>query len=128
MVVGDMKTGGYSLIRDGFKYDWNYDETTGTKTKYYMAPATDFDKVSKRQIERYGLEKLGYETIAGKECLKVSAQKPIQATTWTWKGIPFKTVSKISNMTIVMEVVDFNQEEVDADIFRIPASVEFTER
>jgi hypothetical protein len=121
------KVGGSSLVNDGFKYNWDYNSQTGNKMKFYSAPMTDFSKVRKEDIERYKMKDLGFETIAGKSCQKVSVEKPVEAVTWTWEGIPMKTLSKFGGNEVSMEVLELKEENVPASKFVIPEGITFNE-
>ncbi len=127
MEMMGQKTGGSALVRDGFRYSWSYDATEGTKTKFYTSAYTEFDKVSKEDIDRYKMKNLGFETIAGKKCTKVSVEEPIVATTWTWEGLPMKTVTKISGKDVTMEALEVKEDGIPASKFEVPDGIKFTE-
>ena len=125
MVMMGQKTGGSALVRDGYRYTWSYNTTEGSKMKFYSAPYTEFEKVSKDDIERYKMKDLGFETIAGKKCRKVSVEKPVETITWTWEGIPIKTVTKFGGKDIAMEAVTITEEDIPATRFDIPEGITF---
>ncbi len=127
MIIMDTKTGSQSIITDGYKYDWNYDETSGRKTKYKLYATTDYENVSAKDIERYGIEKHGYEDILGKKCLKVTMKKPAEATTWIWNGTPLKTISKYAGNEVIIEAIEIREGKVDDHLFELPSEVSFTE-
>jgi hypothetical protein len=121
------KAGGYALIIDGYRYTWNYDATEGSKMKFYSAAAVDYENVSDKDKERYGLEKHGYEMVAGKRCLKVTMEKPVKATSWIWEGIPLKTISQFAGQDVTMEATEVNVGKADKPVFNIPESIKFVE-
>ncbi|HPR31327.1 MAG TPA: hypothetical protein PLK12_04490 [Prolixibacteraceae bacterium] len=127
MTIMGNKTGGKALVLDGYRYNWEYDQSEGTRMKFYSAAATDYENVSQKDKERYGIEKHGYEEIAGKRCLKVTLEKPVKSTVWVWEGIPLKTVSNFAGQDVVMEAVEIKTGGVDASLFQIPGGITFTD-
>lgn len=127
MMIMGQKAGGFTLVSDGYRYTWSYDTPQGSKMKFYSAEAVDYENVSDKDKERYGLEKQGYETIAGKRCLKVSMEKPVKATSWIWEGIPMKTITQFAGQDVTMEAVEINVGKTDASKYQIPESIQFTE-
>ncbi len=125
--IGDTKYGSKTLIRDGYSYSWDYDKSEGRKFKHYMA-VTNYDEVSDKDIERYGIKKLGYETVLGKNCLKVSTEKPVKSTTWVWNNIPIKTAAIFSGKEVIMEALKIDIGNVDKKIFDLPKEIVFTEQ
>jgi hypothetical protein len=125
-IMGE-KAGGKSLTVEGYRYNWSYDATEGTRMKFYAAPATDYDDISKEDIERYGIEKHGYEEVAGKNCLKVTTQKPVKATVWVWESIPMKTVSSFAGNEVVMEAVEVKTNSIGNVSFELPEGITFTD-
>ncbi|MDD4210234.1 MAG: hypothetical protein PHI52_07865, partial [Bacteroidales bacterium] len=100
--------------------------TTGTKMKYYQS-VTDYDDVSAKDIERYGIKKHGYEDILGKKCLKVTTEKPAKSTTWIWKNIPLKTEADFGGNKVLMEAIEISTDNVDSKRFDLPAGITFSE-
>lgn len=121
------KSGTYSYIIDGYKYDYNIGSTEGTKMPYYASATTDYDDVSAEDIKKYGIEMLGNETIAGKDCQVVSIKSPIASKVWIWEGIPMKTVSKLGKEDFIMEISEIETGDVDAGKFELPEGVTFSE-
>ncbi|NCC71964.1 MAG: hypothetical protein EOM06_01085 [Sphingobacteriia bacterium] len=126
MEIMGNKSGTKSLVLDGWKYQWDIDSNSGTKSKFYQS-VTDYDKVSEKEIERYGIQKHGYETIAGKNCLKVTTEKPAKSTSWIWENIPLKTEAVFAGNQVLVEVVEIKEGNVDPDVFKLPDGVTFTE-
>lgn len=125
-IMGE-KAGGMTLTTDGYMYKWDYDATEGTRMKYYAAQATDYDNISKDDIERYGIEKHGYEDVAGKKCLKVTTKKPIESTVWIWENIPMKTISSFGGNEVVMEAVEVVTGNIGDVSFELPEAITFTD-
>ncbi|MBN1116280.1 MAG: hypothetical protein JXA77_03680 [Bacteroidales bacterium] len=125
MIIGQ-KTGDKKIVVDGFQYLWNYDETEGTKSKFYQT-VTDYEKVSEKDIKRYGIDKIGYEDIIGRKCLKVTMEKPVKSTIWVWNGIVLKSESDIAGNKVLMEAVEINEGIVDKAFFILPENITFRE-
>jgi len=127
MLIMGEKSGSKSLIIDGLQYQWSDDSDTGTKRNYYQA-VTDYDQVSESDIKRYGIQKHGYEEILGKQCLKVTTEKPAQSTIWIWNNIPLKTEAVFAGNKVTMEAIELSEGAVNNDLFELPAGVTFTEQ
>ena len=126
MLIMDEKHGSKSLILDGFSYSWDLDAEQGTKMKFYAA-VTDYDNVSEKDIEKYGIKKHGHEDVLGKECLKVSTEEPVKSTIWMWNNIPLKTEAEFGGEPVLMEAVEINIGKVDAAKFTLPDNIEFVD-
>jgi len=127
MIMMGQKTGSSAIVRDGYRYDWSFNTNEGTKNKFYTAEYVEFENVSKEDIERYKMKDHGYETIAGKKCRKVSVEKPVVATTWTWEGLPIKTTTQFAGNDVIMEALEVREEAIPASRFEIPSGITFTE-
>lgn len=126
MLIMDEKHGSKSLILDGFSYSWDLDAEQGTKMKYYAA-VTDYEEVSEKDIEKYGIKKHGHEDVLGKECLKVSTEEPVKSNIWMWNNIPLKTEAEFGGEPVLMEAVEINIGKVDAAKFTLPDNIEFVD-
>ncbi|MBU2555588.1 MAG: hypothetical protein KKF98_14120 [Bacteroidetes bacterium] len=126
LIIMGQKTGDKSIVLDGYKYQWGFDSSEGSKRKFFQT-VTDYEKVSKKDIERYGIVKQGYEEFLGKKCLKVSVEKPSKATIWVWNGIPLKTEAVFGGQTVLSEAVEINLETIDETFFKPPGDVIFQE-
>jgi len=127
MDLGSMTVVSKSIIRDGFKYDFKDDSNEGSRFKYFAPASTDYSKVSKEDIDRYGIKLHGNENILGRSCEVVSMQKPMESKVWMWKNIPMKTWSKMGMGEIVSEAVVLREEAVPADKFKLPEGITFKE-
>lgn len=125
MIMGQ-KAGGYTLVLDGFRYSWDYDANEGAKMKFYAAEATDYEHISAKDKERYGLETHGYEEVCGKRCLKVTMEKPMKATVWMWESIPLKTVSSYGGQDVIMEALEIRS-STEPSKFELPSGINFLE-
>ena len=126
MIVAGQKVGDRSIVRDGYRYSWGYDSNEGRKSKFYQT-VTDYEKVSEKDIERYGIARHGHEDILGRKCLKVTIEKPAKSTIWVWNGIVLKTEAVFSGHSVLMEAVEINTGTIDEAFFKLPANVEFPE-
>lgn len=126
LIISGQKMGDKAVVIDGFQYNWGYDSKEGRKRKFRQT-VTDYEKVSERDIKRYGIVKQGYEEVLGKKCLKVSIEKPAKSTVWVWKGIALKTEAVFSGNQVLMEAVEINLENVDGAFFKLPEGVSFPE-
>ncbi len=121
------KTGSYSYVIDGYKYDYSTGETEGSKMKFYGAQSYNYDDVSQKDIERYGLEFHADEVVSGKTCKVISITSPVETKVWIWEGIPMKTITKMGKEDIVMEIEFLETGNVDASKFVLPDSINFVE-
>ena len=81
-------------------------------------------------IEKYKIQELGTETVAGRQCTKYSEQitqmgQTVNVEVWVWKGIALKTVMKLGDTEIVSQTATEIQENptIDPKMFEIPADV-----
>ena len=126
LIIFGEKSGSNSLVKDGFKYMWELNSETGSKSKFYQA-ATDYDNISEKDIQRYGIEKHGYEEILGRKCLKVTTEKPAKSTIWIWNGIPLKTEAVFGGNEVVMEAIEISMGNVNNKLFELPSTVTFSD-
>ena len=83
--------------------------------------------------DKYKIKELGEETIIGKPCKKYSLEMSqmgmdVSVTTWVWKGISLKTISNTSNMAMIEEATEIQENvAVDAANFAIPDDFNITE-
>ena len=120
------KTGSKSLVLDGYKYNWDFDDESGTKSRFYHA-TTNYDEVSDEDIKKYGIQKHGYEEIMGKKCLKVTTEKPVKSTSWVWNNIPLRTEAVYAGNNMIMEVIEISTSNIDEKIFEMPEGITFSE-
>jgi len=125
LIMGEKKNGSCTLIRDGSRYTWNFDSKEGQCYKNYRAPKNSYDELSQRQIERYGIKRLGEEEILGRMCQKLSSEKPAKTLQWIWKGIALKSVSEFGKQKVTIDVVELTEGQVDESKFEMPDRVVF---
>lgn len=125
MIMGE-KSGDQSIILDGYQYQWQYNANEGTKRKFHHT-ITDYNQVSERDIQRYGIVKHGYENFLGKNCLKVTVEKPSKATIWVWNGIVLKTEATFGGQKVLTEALEIITANVDEKKFTLPDDVRFNQ-
>ena len=81
-------------------------------------------------IEKYKIQELGTETVAGRQCTRYSEQtsqmgQTVNVEVWVWKGIALKTVMKLGDTEIVSQTATEIQENptIDPEMFEIPEGV-----
>jgi|GEM_PF-763914 hypothetical protein len=125
LIMGEEKNGSSTLIRDGSRYTWNFDSTEGQCHKNYHAPKNSYDELTQRQIDRYGIKRLGEEEVLGRMCQKLSSEKPAKTLQWIWKGIALKSVSEFGKQEVTIDVVELTEGKVDDSKFEMPDGVVF---
>lgn len=77
-------------------------------------------------ISKYKIEKVGTETVCGKECIKYTESVTEQGqsatvTVCVYKGIPMKSVTSVAGMEITSEVIELTEDAfVIAQLFEVP--------
>lgn len=77
-------------------------------------------------VAKNKIEKVGTDTVCGKECVKYTASVTEQgqsatSTVSVYKGFPMKSVTAVSGMEIVTEVTEFTEDAfVIASMFEVP--------
>lgn len=85
----------------------------------------NFMDLSDAQVEQYKIKTLGMEEVAGKDCIKFSAEisqmgQTAKVTASVWNGIPMKTVTSAMGMDVVAVVTSIEEGPVDAALFELP--------
>lgn len=123
LMINGEKSGDKALIIDGMQHKWSFDATSGTKIKYYQTK-TDYDQISQKDIDRYGIKKHGFEEFMGKNCLKVSTEKP-KSTSWVWENIVIKSETEIAGQKVIMKATEINDYKPAASLFKLPLDITF---
>ncbi len=117
---------------------WTYQIDLGPKTgqkmetpmlKALVSQAKDKElfTANEEMMKSAGAEKLGTETIAGKEC-DVWEIKGANTKVWLWNWVSLKTEMKMGGMEIRMEAVSVKiGEKIPAEKFAIPEGITITE-
>ncbi|MCF8344250.1 MAG: hypothetical protein K9G67_14230 [Bacteroidales bacterium] len=125
LVIAGEKSGSSTLIRDGSRYTWGFDNSEGQCFKNYKAPRNSYDELTQREIDRYGIKIIGEEEVMGRMCQKLSTEKPAKTLQWIWKGLALKSVSEFGKQEIFIDVVELNEGDVDASRFVMPDGIVF---
>ena len=76
-------------------------------------------------IKKYNVKEVGKETVAGKECIKYTAEieqmgQKAQVEVSVWNGYAMKSKIDMGGFGISTEVKEFKEGPVDAKLFEIP--------
>ena len=120
--VGDMET--TPISKDGKTYvvipSMKQVQEQPTPEGINYIALTD-DVIAKNKIE-----KVGTDTVCGKECIKYTASVTEQgqsatSTVSVYKGFPMKSVTAVSGLEIVTEVTEFTEDAfIIASMFEVP--------
>lgn len=127
------KVNNKTIIKDGFIYNLDLTNKTGTKvplTSMSQKSDIDFENLTEELMKDMNIKKIGTEVFLGKTCDKMSIDyKDIQmkGTYLVYKGIPLSMDSEIGAMKMKMVADKFVENpNVPADKFDIPADIVFT--
>lgn len=126
MMMGE-KYGNCAIVKDGYRYTYSFDETTGSKVKFAPVRAANYDKPTAREIEQYGIEIHKNEVVVGKDCKVYSIKQPVKSTVWVWNNIPLKSVTLFGGSEVKMVALELSESAVDASKFELPQGITFTE-
>lgn len=83
-------------------------------------------------IEKYKIQEVGTETIAGRQCKRYSEQitqmgQTVNVEVWIWKGVALKSVMKLGDTEIMNQTATEVQENatIDPKEFVVPEGVTF---
>jgi hypothetical protein len=122
-----------TIVKDGYAYNLNMDEKSGSKVKMYgSGSAIDYTNLTKDIEEKMNMKKLGTETILGKECEIYSfdyKEMSTKGTTWIWKGVALKSVVNSMGMEVTLTGTSFDDNpKIDQNIFNVPEGFNIIER
>jgi hypothetical protein len=85
----------------------------------------NFMDLSDAQVEKFKIKTLGMEEVAGKDCIKFSAEvsergQTAKITASVWNGIPMKTVTSVMGMDVVATVTSIEEGPVEASLLEVP--------
>lgn len=120
-----------SLSRDGFFYNIDMVQKTGTKMPGVNNANIDFQNLSEKMVKDMNLKKLGTEEFLGKTCDKMSIDYKAMSMTGTflvYKGVPLMSDTDMGSMKMKLVAEKFIENpNVPASKFEIPADVTITE-
>ena len=112
-----------TLMKGGKNYMINY-----SASQVQEMPAQEsinFMDLSDAQVEKFKIKTLGMEEVAGKDCIKFSAEvsergQTAKITASVWNGIPMKTVTSVMGMDVVATVTSIEEGPVEASLLEVP--------
>lgn len=129
------KVNNKTIIRDGFIYNLDLTNKTGTKvpiTSMSQKSDIDFENLTEELMKDMNIKKIGTEVFLGKTCDKMSIDYKdikMKGTYLVYKGIPLSMDSEIGAMKMKMVADKFVENPtVPADKFDIPADIVFTKQ
>ena len=112
-------------------YQINLGMKMGQKTVLPEKPI-NYLQLTQAVREKYKIQELGSETIAGKQCTKYSLEvtqmgQTVKTEVWVWKGLVLKSILKMGDMELMTQTATEVQEnaEIDPKEFDIPEGVSF---
>ena len=123
----------YSVNDSLYIYSFNPEEKKGQKAKIDENNPDDinFNSITREMAQRFHLRKKGTATVIGKKCDVYAvdfAGTKLQATFYIWKGIPLKTESTVSGISVKMEATKIEENvPIAAEKFQIPNDIVFEE-
>lgn len=112
-------------------YQINMAMKMGQKTTLPEKPV-NYLQLTSAVREKYKVQDLGEETVAGKSCKKYSLEvtqmgQTVKTEVCVWKGLVLKTVLKIGDVELMTQTATEVQEnaEVDSKEFEVPEGVSF---
>ena len=141
MMMGGGQQGKTRTItdKDGAQIQINDEAKTATKMPSFGGmgfgggrPQINWNKLTDEVKKQNNIKELGKETIAGKECTKYSMttegfQGPQEQTVWIYKGIQLKNEMTSDFGTFGATCKKFEEKDVPASMFEVPAGVKVEE-
>ena len=123
---------------DGYKYHFDLEKKTGTKTKSYgsigggQGVPSDISKMAQKEIEKMKLVDLGTKEVLGKTCKGIQMEPMgMKMETWIWSNILLESKTWLSKDGSPM-TMDASSLELDItvppEIFKVPDDIKITER
>ena len=124
--------------KDGSQIQINDEAKTATKMPSFGGMGfgggaqINWNKLTDEVKKQNNIKELGKETIAGKECTKYSMttegfQGPQEQTVWIYKGIQLKNEMSSDFGTFGATCKKFEEKDVPASMFEVPAGVKVEE-
>ncbi len=107
---GEIETA--TILKDGKGWVVNYAMEQVQELPASALGDVNLANPTDEEIKTYHIEEIGTETILGKECTKYRYEasamgQTAKITAWVYKGIPLKSETSVSGMTITAEAVEF---------------------
>ena len=112
-----------SILRGGKMY--TVDHTSKKVEESLPQESVNYLDLTDEIIAKYKIQKVGNETISGKECVKYTMEiaqngQTAKCTVSVWRGIPIKDVITLNNVTVTVTVTNVTEEAVDPSVFVVP--------
>ena len=136
-VIMDMmgaKTHSVTLNKDGYQYQYDLVQKTGTKSRFYGNGSLDldFENMSKEMIKDMNLKKEGTADYLGKTCEKMSVdyqKMQMKGNFLVYKGVALKMDVDMGSMKVNLAGEKFEENpSIAANKFEVPADVTITEK
>jgi hypothetical protein len=120
-----------TLSKDGYMYNIDMVQKTGTKMVGLNNTNIDFQNLSEKMVKDMNLKKLGTEEFLGKTCDKMSIDYKAMSMTGTflvYKGVALMSDTDMGTMKMKLVAEKFIENpDIPASKFEIPADVTITE-
>lgn len=118
-----------TVTKEGYVYNFDPANKTGSKTPVMSSASVNFEDLSDQVVKDWNLKKEGKETLLGKECEKYSMDNQsmsMKGYYWVWKGITLKMDADMSTVKMLMEATSIQENvNIPAEKFEIPADIVF---
>ncbi|MEA2041464.1 MAG: hypothetical protein U9N85_02790 [Bacteroidota bacterium] len=130
------KTHSRRFIRNGYAYTLDMKKKKGSKMKETPPDANtiypediDFSNIPEKITEKYAIEEIGTEKVAGKNCKIYSMQfNGVKQKISVWENVPVKVILNDHGTTITTQAYEIIENpEFPAGIFSIPENFEIQE-
>jgi len=128
------KTHTVTLNKDGYQYQYDLMQKTGTKSRFYGNGSLDldFENMSKEMIKDMNLKKEGTVDFLGKTCEKMSVdyqKMQMKGNFLVYKGVALKMDVDMGSMKVNLAGDKFIENpSIPAEKFEVPADVKITEK
>lgn len=122
------------IYRDGWQYNIDLDERTGTKRRSAgaapMAAVPDVASLTAEMKTRYNLRELGTKEILGRPCHGYAMEAMgMKMVTWNWNNIPMYSETDMGGAEpLVVQVMSIETDlAIAPEKFHVPDDIVFTE-
>lgn len=135
MMGMNIETKTRTVTKDGYQYNIDENEKSGTKMKVqqkFNFQNFDARKLSgdMKKVYEEALANATDDTFLGKACKVVTLkfeEQNVESKLWLWKNISLKYQAKTPQGAFEMAAVSVEEKAVDQVVFEIPADIEFKE-
>ena len=90
-----------------------------------LEESINYNELTDEVIAKYKIKEVGTEVVAGKECIKYTAEisqmgQTAHVTVSVWKGYPMKNIIEAGGLVVTNKVVEIKEGPVDASLFELP--------